>query len=552
MLFRFAFAALALLPALLPVGALRAAAPAPAAASAPSAASAPRPAPATPPALVREIAAGPFQANWASLGRYDCPEWFRDAKFGLWVRWDAQSVPALGDDFARNLYLSDVDPATKTTNPAYRYSTERYGPPSEFGFKDFLPLWTAEAWKPAQLMDLYRRAGARYFVALANDRDNFDCYDSKFQPWNSVAIGPHLDIVGLWAAAARAAGLRFGVSVHAARAWTWYEPAQGSSVAGPFAGQLFDGRLQAGEGYGKWWAALDPQDLYAQSHRPGTPPDAAYVTRFFDRTKDLIDHYRPDLLDFDDAGLPLGEAGLNLAAHFYNASLAAHGGAMEAVLDAQEIPPARRAALVAAIERDSSDAALPQPWQAETSLGPQWQYKAPSRYKSVAQIVRALIDVVSKNGNLLLDVPLRGDGTLDPDERQFLGDLGGWIAANGEGIYATRPWKVFGEGPSPPPPPVLRDARANYAAGDLRFTQAKDGGTLYVFLMAWPANGRIAVKSFARTGAKTDLLERRIASVTLLGSPEKIAWTQDAAGLEATLPGNPPNPQAATLKVVLE
>ena len=537
MSYRFTYACLAL-PAVLAVGVLRAAA-------------SEAKAKAGPPAPGREIAAGPYEATWPSLGRYECPAWFRDAKFGIWARWDAQSVPALGDDFARNLYLSKVDPNTKSTNPAYRYSVERHGSPSTFGFKDYLPLWTAEAWKPDELMDLYHRAGARYFVAMANDRDNFDCWDSKFQPWNSVAIGPHQNIVGGWAAAARSAGLRFGVSVHAARAWSWYEPAQGSSVSGPFAGLLFDGQMGPGEGYGKWWHGLDPSDLYAQSHRPGALPDAAYVTRFFDRTKDLIDHYRPDLLDFDDVGLPLGEAGLSLAAHFYNTNLAAHGGALEAVLNAQEISPARRAALVAAIQRDSSDVGLPQPWQAETSLGT-WQYQAPARYKTATQLVRLLIDVVSKNGNLLLDVPLRGDGTLDLDERQLLGELGTWIETNGEGIYGTRPWKATGEGPSAPPPPVLRDGRANYAAGDLRFTQAKDGRTLYVFLMAWPENGRLAIKSFAKTGTKSDLLERRIASISLLGSEEKIAWTQNAGALEVTLGARPPNPQVATLRVTLE
>jgi alpha-L-fucosidase len=527
MFIRFASAALALIPA-----ALLASAP-------------PTDAP------LREIAPGPYQATWASLGAYECPDWFRDAKFGIWARWDAQSAAALGDDFAHNLYLSEPDPRTKEPNPAYRYSVERHGPPSDFGFKDYVHLWTASAWEPAELMDMYRRAGARYFVALANDRDNFDCWDSRFQPWNSVAIGPHKDIVGLWANAARAAGLRFGVSVQAAQAWTWYEPAQGSSVSGPFAGKIFDGRSRLSEGYGKWWDGLDPQDLYAQIHRPGAPPDAAYVTKFFDRTKDLIDRYQPDLLDFGEAGLPLGEAGLNLAAHFYNANLAAHAGTMEAVLNAGKIPPERRTALVATFERASSDVALPQPWQAETSLG-QWQYQTPARYKTVAQVVRMLIDVVSKNGNLLLNLPLQGDGTLDLDEREFLGELGGWIETNGEGIFATRPWKVFGEGPSPPPPPVLRDARANYTTQDFRFTQSKDGGTLYVFLMGWPTDGQIAVKSLGKNGAKTDLLERGIASVSLLGSDEKIGWKQDANGLDVTLPRRAPNPQAATLKVVLE
>ena len=511
-------------------------------------------------ASAREIAPGPFKPNWNSLALYSAPEWFRDAKLGIWARWSPQSVPEQGDDYARSLYVV-TDPRTQRTNPVYSWHVEHYGHASKFGFKDLIPLWKAEAWAPEKLVALFQRAGARYFVALANDRDNFDCYDSKYQPWNSVALGPKQDLVAGWATAARAAGLRFGVSVHAAAAWSWFEPAQGADVIGPLSGVGYDGRLGDSDGYGQWWRGLDPAgDLYAQRHRPGAPPDAAYVTKYFLRTKDLLDRFTPDLVLFGDEGLPLGEAGLNLAAHLYNSSLAAHAGKVDAVLAAPLARADRRAALVTTFERAAPNAPAAEPWLAVTSLGP-WHYKAGQKYRAAADLARQLVDAVSKNGGLLFDVPLRGNGSLDADETRALEELAAWTAVHGEGIFATRPWKIFGEGPSLDAPltrpgagipetavGLVAENRVSYGAQDIRFTQAKDGGTLYAFFLGRPADGRLLVKALAKPGA----LEKRIANVSLLGSPEKIAWTQDVAGLRVTLPAALPNDFACALKLTLE
>jgi alpha-L-fucosidase len=501
----------------------------------------------------REIAAGPFTPAWDSLAHYECPEWFRDAKFGIWARWDAQSVPEQGEDYARSLYLPTLP--NKRPNPTYSWHIDHFGHPSLFGFKDLFPLWKADQWEPEKILALFQRAGARYFVALANDTDNFDCYDSKYQPWNSVAVGPHQDIVAVWAAAARAAGLRFGVSVHAAAAWSWFEPAQGHDATGPYAGLAYDGRLTDSDGHGNWWNGLDPSaDLYAQFHRPGAKPDAAYITKFFLRTKDLIDHYHPELLYFGDANLPLGEAGLGLAAHFYNTSLAAHDGRMDVVLAAPVSDPARRTALVATTERAASATPQPEPWQTVTSIG-QWHYKAGLKYRPVADLVRQLVDVVSKNGNLLLDVPLRASGIPDPDEVRLLDALTAWMTVHGEGIYATRPWKIFGEGPSlvqPAPDGLLAEAKLAFTAQDIRFTQTKDGRTLYAFLLGWPKDGKLTIHSLAKTNGQPDELGQHLASLTLLGSPEKIAWTRDASGLHVLLPATAPNDSACALKLVLE
>ena len=296
---------------------------------------------------LNRIAEGPFKADWKSLQQYQCPEWFRDAKFGIWAHWSAQCVPEQGDWYARYMY--------EPGNPIYEYHLTNYGHPSKFGFKDIDNLWHAENWNPEKLMSLYKKAGAKYFVALANHCDNFDCFDSSYQPWNSVRVGPHKDIVGGWAKVARAAGLRFGVSVHSSHAWSWLEPAQGADKEGPLAGIPYDGKLTKADGKGQWWEGLDPQDLYAQNHQPGTNfdwywdakkgssiPDQAYCDKYYNRSADLINKYHPDLVYYDDSPIPLwpiSNVGLEVSAHYYNSSIKWHGGKNEAVLTGKNLEP---------------------------------------------------------------------------------------------------------------------------------------------------------------------------------------------------------------------
>ena len=201
---------------------------------------------------------GPFEPTWDSLKQYKTPDWFRDAKFGIWAHWGPQCQPEYGDWYARSMYIEG--------SKVYKYHVEKYGHPSTFGFKDVIHQWKAENWRPEELMELYKRAGAKYFMALANHHDNFDNYNSKYQRWNSVNYGPQKDIIGGWEKAARKNGLRFGVSVHAAHAWTWYEQSQKADKAGPLAGVPYDGKLKKRDGKNEWWSKLDPQDLYAQNH----------------------------------------------------------------------------------------------------------------------------------------------------------------------------------------------------------------------------------------------------------------------------------------------
>ncbi len=250
-------------------------------------------------AAAEPVADGPFKPDWDSLKQYQFPEWFRDAKFGIWAHWGPQCEPEMGDWYARNMY-SQYNKKGEP-NPDYAYHVAHYGHPSVFGFKDVIPLWTAANWDPDKLMQLYKRAGAKYFMALANHHDNFDTWNSKYQPWNAVNIGPKKDLIAGWSEAARKAGLRFGVSVHSARAWDWNDGTLRSDQDGPKAGVQYDGRLTAADGKGLWWDGLDPQDLYAQNHGRKERPGAAYMRKFFNRTMDLINRYHPDLLYFDES-----------------------------------------------------------------------------------------------------------------------------------------------------------------------------------------------------------------------------------------------------------
>ena len=516
------------------------------------------------------IAPGPFKPSWDSLKNYQTPEWFRDAKFGIWAHWTAQCVPEQGDWYARSMYLSN----DKNGKPSadYTYHVAHYGHPSKFGFKDIDNLWHAEDWDPEKLISLYKKAGAQYFVALANHHDNLDCYDSKYQPWNTLRVGPKKDIVGGWAKAARAVGLRFGVSVHGSRAWSWFEPAQGADATGPQAGVPYDGKLTKADGKGQWWEGLDPQDLYAQNHKPGarlewswdakkgsSVPDKAYCEKFYNRTIDLVDKYQPDLLYFDDSVLPLypiSDVGLRIAAHYYNASTQWHGGKNEAVLNGKMLDEEQRKCMVRDIERGKSDRVEPSVWQTDTCIG-SWHYSRSlaehHKYKKASDVIPMLADIVSKNGNLLLSIPVRGNGAIDADEIAFLQEMAKWMEVNNEGIFATRPWKVYGEGPACAAKQEKGHfggqsdvSKAPFTAQDIRFTCSKDGKTVYAIVLGWPADGKLVIKALAKGSTNQP---GQIASVELLGCNEKLVFSRDESGLNITVPAQKPCEYAYVLRI---
>ena len=508
------------------------------------------------------IAAGPFKPDWNSLTNYRTPDWFRDAKFGIWAHWGPQCEPEHGDWYARSMYIQG--------NGDYKSHLVEYGHPSTNGFKEVIHQWKAANFDPDRLLKFYKDNGAKYFMALANHHDNFDLFDSKYQSWNSVALGPQKDLIGGWAKAARKNGLRFAVSVHCSRAWSWYEVAQGADTNGPLAGVPYDGKLTKAEGRGLWWDGLDPQELYAQNHQPGrklawswnpaegsSTPDAAYMEKFFKRTRQLWDDYHPDQIYFDDSVLPFNgvtdEVGLNLAAHFYNSSIQLHGK-NEAVMNNKKLSDLQREAMVYDIERGKAENILPQPWQTDTCIG-SWHYNQDifkkHQYKSAASVVRMLADIVSKNGNLMLSVPLQRDGQPDADEIKIVSEIGAWLKVDGEAIYATRPWKIFGEGPS-----TVTEEKGHFGgqsdvqkkpftAEDIRFTQSKDGKELYAIVLEIPKDGEVTVKSLATGSANWPA---PIGSVRLVGGG-KLKFTRDGAGLHVSLPEKFAGKIALALKI---
>jgi alpha-L-fucosidase len=501
------------------------------------------------------IAPGPFSPDWDSLSKYQTPDWFRDAKFGIWAHWGPQCEAEFGDWYARSMYREGSEP--------YRHHLKTYGHPSKFGFKDIIRRWKADRWDPDELVSLYKRAGARYFVALANHHDNFDLYDSQYQPWNSVKLGPRKDLVGGWERAARKNGLPFGVSVHAAHAWTWYELAQRADRDGPFKGVPYDGKLRLSDGIGTWWEGLDPQDLYAQNHPLSVGsddhgrihrqwgwgdganlPSRAYTDKLYNRTIDLINKYDPELVYFDDTVLPLwpiSDIGLKIAAHLYNRSLAKRGK-LDAVINGKVLDALQRQCLVWDVERGLTHQIEAQPWQVCTCLG-NWHYEQrwydEKRYKSARMVIEMLVDVVSKNGNMLLSVPVRGNGSIDDQERAIVEDIGRWTAAEGQGIYGTRPWAVYGEGPAmetlvPLTAQGFNEGKGKpYTAEDIRFTTK--GNTLFAFVMAWPATRKVTIKSL-KPGTPHD--KRRAAHVSLLAQGVPLPFQVTAEGLEVTLPSS--------------
>lgn len=492
---------------------------------------------------------GPFHPTWDSLLQYNVPEWYRDAKFGIWAHWSPQCVPEAGDWYARSMYMEG--------SRQYQYHLEHYGPQSRFGYKDLCPQWTLLNWDPDALISRYKKAGARIFFALANHHDGFDTWNSKHQPWNAINIGPHRDVLAAWSAATRKQGLRFGVTVHQHRNWWWFQTSHGADKKGDFAGIPYDGDRVAAEGKLRWWQGFDPQRLYAPKHPYNALPDISYVKNFYDRTRDLVDQQNPDLLYFDNPLLPLGWGGMNIAAYYYNRSLRMNSGRMEGVITIKKVPPKLAKSVVADYERGITSAIMPYAWQSETCIGDWHYYRAlyekPGKYGGYLpprDVIHWLIDTVSKNGTFILNIPGKPDGTIDSKESTILDRITDWMGPNGEAIYATRPWKVYGEGPTTVTSGSFQGKSVSrLGPRDIRFTRSKDGKTIYAIALGWPAE-EFVIRSL---GTSTATTPGRIEHVSLLGTGKRVGWKQITSGLRVKLPEDyqPAVNYAASLKISL-
>jgi alpha-L-fucosidase len=503
------------------------------------------------------VQTGTFGNDWESLSAWECPEWFKDAKFGIWAHWGPQCQAEDGDWYARFMYYEG--------SGQYNYHVSHFGNPKDFGLKDLCNAWKADKWDPQELVSLYKSVGARYFMALGNHHDNFDLWNSPYQEWNSVNVGPKKDLVKGWSDACKAEGLPLGVSIHASHAWTWLEPSQ-----------KYDGNLTKADGEGKWWEGLDPQELYAQNHAHSTGwessgtihsqwdwgngaslPSQAYKQKFQNRVLQLIDDYDPDMIYFDDTAMPFygcdDQVGKNILQHYYNHSAAEHDGKQQVVVTGKQLTAQQKGYMMWDVERGIPDRPQDIYWQTCTCIG-DWHYNQNTYnnngYKSGATVIRMLIDVVSKNGNLLLSIPVRSNGTIDDKERKVLADIKAWMDINSESIYGTRTWKTFGEGPlaeaaNPMNAQGFNEGQA-YSAQDVRYVTKDD--TVYATIMAWPAAGAFTMKAFSIAESS---YSGEVDKVTLLGGDD-VEFTHDINGLTIQVPGTKPNNIAPVFRITFK
>lgn len=453
--------------------------------------------------------ASPIESTIQSLGQnYRAPEWFRDAKFGVYMHWGVYSVVGRNEWYPRHMYVPG--------HPDYEHHIKTYGHPSVFGYKDLVPLWKAERFDPDEMLDTIRNSGAKYFAPCAVHHDNFFLWDSKIHRWNAAQMGPKKDLLGMLKAATEKAGLRWGVTTHMARTYSWLQTNKNSDEKGAFDGN----DAQYKDFY------LDKSDDRNRMH-PLNPP-RGWRDHWKACMTELIDRYEPDHLYFDGA-LPFRgddnfKSGMEILAYYYNRSIERHGK-LDSVMFMKNIDdifgPFSHGLYInnissLDIEQSHSERIIHRPWQTDfTVLKGGWSYYPDSEMYQPEFLIHMLIDIVSKNGNLLLNVPPKPDGTFEDRMTALLEEIGRWMRANGDAVYGTRPWVVSGQGE------------------DIRFTV--EGGTLNAFLLSWPETGRVTV-DLPEDGAIAD----HVKSARLLATGDTLPNTKNSNSISITLPDRPP------------
>jgi alpha-L-fucosidase len=514
------------------------------------------------------IAPGPFEPNWESIEKNypGEPSWLREAKFGIWVHFGPQSAGESGDWYARHLY--------KPGHLAYKNHLKRYGHPSEVGYKEVLRDWNPVKLDPAALTKIYEDAGARFLMIQGVHHDNFDLWDSKYQPWNSVNMGPKRDLIGEWSKACRANGMHFGVTFHHEYTWWWWQTAFGCDTVGDKKGVPYDGNLTLADGKGKWWEGYDPRMLYGIDLReykgvskaassPWSPPPAGIFTNHLDYAKwyttqwalrmmDVVEHYNPDFIYTDGTvqgpftgngtGTGVKANAMQLVmADFYNRTLQRRGEVntfsivkfrhkTNGTVNTEEF------GVPAAIKTD-------QPWIAEAPIG-DWFYAPGFTYNS-GMMIRYIIEAIARDGNAALCISILPDGSLDEGCLNMLKEVGVWMRRNGEGVYGSHAWIIPGEGEiingklKMLPGGALRQKHADFKFDeqDFRFTVGKNGA-LYAFCMTIPKSGaQLKIKSL---GTNVNNLNKPIKNVKLLGYQGNLEWKQGVDGLAITCPEEMP------------
>lgn len=453
------------------------------------------------------IDAGPFTDSWESLAAYEPPHWFVDAKLGIFIHWGVYSVPAFGNEwYARNMYVPG--------SPEFEHHSSTYGPHDQFGYKDFIADFTATDFDPDAWARLFREAGAQFVVPVAEHHDGFCMYDSGRTRWKSSAMGPGRDVLGELGHAVRAQSMVLGASSHRAEHW-WF---------------MHDGTTFPSD-------VLDPQtaDFYGPAQSPALQPNDQFLIDWFLRTIEIIDRYRPQVLWFDWwIEQPAFEPWLRkIAAYYYNQAFRWQRG----VVIQYKYDAFRPGTAVFDIERGALGGIHPRVWQNDTSVSRNsWSWIEGHDYKPADEIIAELVDVVAKNGVLLLNIGPKPDGTIAEPEQELLRGIGRWLAVNGESIYGTRPWRIAAEGPSEQRSGYFADATAtSWTAEDIRFTQrsGREADYVYATALGRPSSGRLLVRSLGRGSG---LVGGELSALKVLGHDGDVTWSQNSDALVVELP----------------
>lgn len=468
------------------------------------------------------IAQGPYEDTWESLSHYRVPEWYREAKFGIFIHWGIYSVPAFGSEwYSRNMYIKD--------SKEYQHHIETYGRHTDFGYKDFIPLFTAEKFHAEEWADLFEKAGARYVVPVAEHHDGFQMYRSEISHWNAYEMGPKRDVLGELKQSCGKRGIEIGASSHRVEHWFFMGHGRDfeSDIKEP---------MERGDFY---WPAMPEADHFDINSEP--VPTAEYLEDWLVRTCEIIDNYQPKVIYFDwwiqhSSVKPYLK---KLAAYYYNRAdqwgvEVAINYKHDAFLFGTAVPD---------VERGQFADVKPYFWQTDTATAlNSWGYTENNKYKEAADILCDLVDVVSKNGCLLLNIGPRSDGMIPDEDQQILLAIGEWLKINGEAIYGTNVWRKYGEGDTIVEEGQFSDnIKKNFTSKDFRFTTAN--GYLYAIALKCSDDGKYCIKSLSvRDASRQAHFCGIIRSVEVLGCEEKAKWerTEEGLMLETTMTSDKP------------
>lgn len=484
-----------------------------------------------------------YKPTWNSLQNHEIPEWFKNAKFGIYTHWGVYSVPAKGPNgswYPHNMY--------KKGTKQYEYHIKNYGLPSEFGYKDFIPMFKAEKFNADEWAELFKKAGAQFCGPVAEHHDGFSMWDSDIDEYNSMDMGPHKDVVGDLKKAITSRGMKFITTFHHATNWAYYPhwikefDCSNPKYTGLY-GELHDQNKDWPE-----WYKLEPDQIAFMSELPSKK----FLNEWFTKLKEVIDKYQPDLIWFDGSLDRMGEKSvLKFFTYYFNREKD-WGKKVEVLFKGWDVPPG---VAVNDLELGKEGNLTRHIWITDTSIDDMgaWSFVKEAGYKSVNRLVDDLVDIVSKNGRLLLNVGPKADGTIPEEAKERLLGIGKWLDVNGEAIYGTMPWILFGEGPT-----ELGDGaysefdhdedEVEYTGEDIRFT-VKDN-ILYAIALGWPGE-KIKIHSLKRLEEELSIYwsEKDIKSIKMLGVDKELDWHFADDGLIINTPDKKPCEHAFVFRI---